>query len=383
MPNKLSDHLFDFASGGIDINVFLDNTSDAVLVLDDAWSYVYVNHAAEMLLRRRGDQLLGKHHLEEFPSLRGTPAEVELAGVFELRRPARYEQFISPLYAWHSVLAMPAQGRVVLFCRDITDRVRSLREEAVREGLRAIFEHIPAAVTLTRGPEHRIDLQNKHSRQIVGGENMEGKTVRNALPEAAEQGFVELLDRVYTTGKPFTGKELPLTLKRGIANVPEQRFFDLTYQPIFETDGKATGILHLGHDVTERIQERKQLAQMAAERYAILRQLDEGVILTDPKGKIQFVNETARELHGVTVLDIEIAQYTATYQLLTVEGTPYPPTQLPLARAVLNDEQVRGARWRIRRPDGSIVLVEGNARPILGEDGLKLGCVLTMHAVVE
>lgn len=238
-------------------------------------------------------------------------------------------------------------------------------------------------MTLTRGPEHRIDLQNKHSRQVVGGENMEGKTVRNALPEAAEQGFVELLDRVYTTGKPFTGKELPLTLKRGIANAPEQRFFDLTYQPIFETDGKATGILHLGHDVTERIQERKQLAQMAAERYAILRQLDEGVILTDPQGKIQFVNETARELHGVTVLDIEIDEYTATYQLLTVEGTPYPPTQLPLARAVLNDEQVRGARWRIRRPDGSIVLVEGNARPILGEDGVKLGCVLTMHAVAE
>ena len=240
MANKLSDHLFDFASGGIDINVFLDNTSDAVLVLDDAWSYVYVNHAAGMLLRRRGDQLLGKHHLEEFPSLRGTPAEAELASVFELRRPARYEQFIPQLYAWHSVLAMPAQGRVVLFCRDITDRVRALREEAVRAALRAIFEHIPAAVVLTRGPEHRIELLNKHSREILGGENMEGKTVRNALPEAAEQGFVELLDRVYTTGKPFTGKELPLTLKRGIANAPEQRFFDLTYQPIFETDGKAT-----------------------------------------------------------------------------------------------------------------------------------------------
>ena len=383
MANKLSDQLFDLANGGIDINVFLDNTSDAVLVLDDAWYYVYVNHAAGMLLRRREDQLLGKHHLEACPSLRGTPAEAELAAVFELRRPARYEQFIPELYAWHSVLAMPAQGRVVLFCRDITDRVRALREEAVREGLRAVLEHIPAAVTLTRGPEHRIELQNKHSRQIVGGENMEGKTVRNALPEAAEQGFIELLDRVYATGKPFTGKEMPLTLNRGPANAPEQRFFDLTYQPIFETDGKATGILHLGHDVTERIQERKKLAQIAADRYAILRQLDEGVILTDPQGKIQFVNETARELHGVTVLDIEVDQYTTTYQLLTVEGTPYPPTELPLARAVLNNEHVRGARWRIRRPDESIVLVEGNARPILGEDRQKLGCVLTMHAVAE
>jgi PAS domain-containing protein len=381
MATHSFEHLFDLASGGIDIKVFLDHTSDAVLVLDDTWSYVYVNHAAEVLLRRRCDQLLGRHHLEEFPSLRGTPAETELASVFELLRPARYEQFIPQLYAWHRVLAMPTQGRVVLFCRDITDRVRALREDAVREGLRAIFEHLPAAVTLTRGPEHRIDLQNENSRQIVRGENMEGKLVRNALPEAAEQGFIELLDRVYATGESFTGKELPLTLERGIANTPEQRFFDLTYQPIFETDGKVAGILHLGHDVTERLRERQQLAQMAAERYAILRQLDEGVILTDPKGQIQFVNETARELHGVAVLDVEVDQYTATYQLQTVEGTPYPPTELPLARAVLNGEQVRGARWRILRPDGSIVLVEGNARPILGEEGLRLGCVLTLHAV--
>lgn len=382
MTNESTDKLFDFASGGIDVNIFLDNTSDAILVLDENWCYLYVNHAAESLLRCNRNQLVGQNHFTKFPSLRDTPAQTELETVLKLRRPARFEQFIPQLYAWHRVLAVPAQGRVVLFCRDITDRVRALREDAVREGLRAIFEHIPAAITLTRGREHRIDLQNEQSRNLVGGQNVEGKTVANALPEAAEQGFIDLLDRVYASGEVFVGKEMALTLKNGVANKSEERFFDLTYQPVFETDGKVSGILHLGQDVTERLQERQQLTRMASERYAILRQLDEGVIVTDPNGQIQFVNETARELHGVAVLNVSVEGYSAAYQLLTEAGLAYPPNELPLSRAVLHDEHVRRARWRILRPDGSNVLVEGNARPIYDEMGVKLGCVLTLHSLL-
>lgn len=237
-----------------------------MLILDEAWCYLYVNRAAELLLRRNRDQLLGRNHFTEFPSLRDTPAQTELENALELRQPAHFEQFIPQLYAWHHVLAVPAQGRMVLFCRDITNRVRALREDAVRAGLRAIFEHIPAAVTLTRGREHRIDLQNERSRKLVGGQNVEGRTVANALPEAGEQGFIELLDRVYASGEAFVGKELALTLKHGVADTLEERFFDLTYQPVFETDGKVSGILHLGVDVTERRQERQQLAQIAVER---------------------------------------------------------------------------------------------------------------------
>ncbi len=119
---------------------------------------------------------------------------------------------------------------------------------------------------------------------------------------------------------------------------------------------------------------------MAAERYAILRQLDEGVILTAPDGEIRFVNDAARELHGLAVLDVAVEQYSVAYQLLTEAGEPYPPAELPLARAVLYGEHVSRARWRIVRPDGSNVLVEGSARPVLGERGQKIACVLTMHA---
>jgi PAS domain S-box-containing protein len=117
---------------------------------------------------------------------------------------------------------------------------------------------------------------------------------------------------------------------------------------------------------------------MAAERDAILQQLSEGVIVTDAEGRITFVNEAASRLHRVAQLDVLPEGYTETYHLYTVDGKPYPATELPLSRAVLQDEIVTKARWRIQRYDGTEVLVEGNAQPIYDEQNRKIAAVLTL-----
>ena len=210
---------------------------------------------------------------------------------------------------------------------------------------------------------------------------MEGYTLKNAMPETQAQGFIAVLDKVYASGQVFIGQDMPLSYDRDGSGTQYPGFYDLTYQPIFDTDGKVSGILHMGVDVSERLREKNLLARFAAERDATLMQLSEGVILTDASGRITFVNDMARTLHGVAVLDVQVEQYASAYQLLTVEGDPYPAAELPLARAVLYGESVVKARWQIRRPDGSIVLVEGSAHPVLSEQQQKIACVLTLRQV--
>jgi PAS domain S-box-containing protein len=118
---------------------------------------------------------------------------------------------------------------------------------------------------------------------------------------------------------------------------------------------------------------------LVVEHAAVLNQLAEGVIVTDRAGRIVFVNATAARLHGVACLEVAPEAYSETYHLYTEEGQPYPSTELPLARAVLRGEAVTEARCRIRRPDGTEVLVMGSARPVLGPDGARTGAVLTLH----
>ena len=112
---------------------------------------------------------------------------------------------------------------------------------------------------------------------------------------------------------------------------------------------------------------------------AILAQLAEGVIVTDAAGKITLVNKAASEIHGVARLDVEPDAYSTTYRLFTEDGQPYPPLDLPLARAVMHGQTVRDARWRVQRLDGTEVLAIGNAQPLLGLDGTRIGAVLTVR----
>ena len=111
---------------------------------------------------------------------------------------------------------------------------------------------------------------------------------------------------------------------------------------------------------------------------AILAQLAEGVIVTDATGRITLVNVAAAAIHGVSRLDVEPDAYSETYHLFTEDGEPYPPHDLPLARAV-RGETVREARWRIRRPDGAEVIAVGSAQPLRGHDGGAIGAVLTLR----
>lgn len=277
------------------------------------------------------------------------------------------------------MFAVPLGDDLVLYCRDITDRMRLMQEEAVREGIRKVLENVPLAITITRGADHRIEVQNKRSRQLVSGRNVEGMLLKNALPETLQQGFIAVLDEVYKSGSPFAGTEMPLVYDSDNSGVLHHSFFDITYQPIFDTNGRVDGILHVGVDVTERIAEKNLLSRLVAERDATLRQLSEGVILTDAIGKITFVNDMARAMHGVALLDVEVDDYSTSYQLFTLDGELYPSAELPLARAVLHNEFVLNSRWKIRRPDGTTITVEGNAQPIFDDKQEKIACILVIR----
>lgn len=143
-------------------------------------------------------------------------------------------------------------------------------------------------------------------------------------------------------------------------------------------------------DITERVRDRQQLQQigaanaaLAAERAAILAQLAEGVIVTDAAGAITFVNDAAQRIHGISRLGVSPDDYSEQYRLFTEDGRPFPTDELPLTLAVTKGASIEQTPWRIRRPDGSEVHAVGSARPILNDDGVQTGAVLTVRDDTE
>jgi signal transduction histidine kinase len=116
---------------------------------------------------------------------------------------------------------------------------------------------------------------------------------------------------------------------------------------------------------------------------AVLEQMADGVIITDATGRLRRVNPAAARMHGRAVTDVWPADWSRCYDLLRVDGAPYPPEELPLARALLRGEVVEGEEWIVRRPDATLVRLLGSAAPLRDVHGRPIGGVLVMRDITE
>lgn len=138
------------------------------------------------------------------------------------------------------------------------------------EQLLHLFEQAPSFMAVVHGPTHVFEMANHAYLQLVGHRDVVGMPVREALPEVEGQGFFELLDNVYETGKPFVGRGLRIDLQREQAGPVEARFVNFVYQPILNRDGEVYGIFAEGSDVTELFVAQEALA----EKISILEKLE-------------------------------------------------------------------------------------------------------------
>jgi two-component system sensor kinase FixL len=138
----------------------------------------------------------------------------------------------------------------------------SLRRE--RDELFAIYNDAPGFIARTEGRDHRFVFANRAYERLVGRQIDKGMTVAAALPEAAEQGFVALLDRVFETGEPFVGANMPIRLRRG-SDEHEIRYITFVYQPVRDVDGYIVGLFSEGHDVTEQQEAADKVAELQNE----------------------------------------------------------------------------------------------------------------------
>ena len=144
-------------------------------------------------------------------------------------------------------------GGVLVVCTETTEQVLSERRMKEAEARwRSLFDQSLGFLAILGGPEHRFELANPGYFRLVGGRALIGKTLGEALPEIPSQGFLELLDEVYRTGRPHNGDATPIHLV-GPGGEPQTAYVDFVYQPIRDDAGAVTGILVAGYDVTTRV----------------------------------------------------------------------------------------------------------------------------------
>lgn len=145
-------------------------------------------------------------------------------------------------------------------CTETTEIVLAARRGAEeRSRLARLFEQAPGFMALLQGPEHRFEFTNPAYQRLIGHRNLIGKTLAEALPEAAAQGYLDLLDRVYRTGKAFTSAGAKYEMLPSPGGPRSEHYLDFVYQPVTDAQGRVTGIFVEGYDVTERVMAQSAL----------------------------------------------------------------------------------------------------------------------------
>lgn len=192
---------------------------------------------------------------------------------------------------------------------ETTASVIAAREHRAEvERLREYFQHAPGAVALLRGAEHVFEMVNPAYQKLIGNRDVIGKPVAVALPEVINQGFLELLDRVYRSAQPHAARDMEVNLQRSADSAPEPRVLDFVYQPVKDARGAATGIFVQATDVTERKaaeRQREQALRREREATALLDAMfasaPVGLAFVDRELRFRRLNARLAEINGLPV----------------------------------------------------------------------------------
>jgi signal transduction histidine kinase len=160
----------------------------------------------------------------------------------------------------------------LVVCTETTASVvarQQMRKETER--LADLFQQAPAFFAVLSGPDFVFELINPPYQELIGQRSVLGKSLRQAVPESEEQGFIALLQEVYRTGEPHIGRGTPIQLARSAAQPMEMRYLDFVYQPRRDADGTISGVIVLGVDVTES--KRTEQVLLQTEKLAVVGRL--------------------------------------------------------------------------------------------------------------
>ncbi|MBL3655266.1 PAS domain-containing protein [Fulvivirga sediminis] len=171
-----------------------------------------------------------------------------------------------------------------------------------------VLMHSPTFTAVLSGPDHVIEMANDLYMLTVGPERqIVGKSVKEAFPELESQGFIDLLDEVYTTGKPFIGNELGVDLLREPGKATVKVYVNFIYYPQRNDQGDIIGIVVHGIDITDHVLSRKKLEESRQTLQNLITNIPGGVYrynYSDPWNFV-FVSHGMKSICEYDMMDLE------------------------------------------------------------------------------
>ncbi|HEX2019525.1 MAG TPA: HWE histidine kinase domain-containing protein [Aurantimonas sp.] len=155
--------------------------------------------------------------------------------------------------------AIPGEMALLRHAQEVEEAYQEKVSEAAE--FRRLFRQAPGMIAVLEGPDHVFTFGNDSYVRFIGGRDLIGLPIRQVLPDIDGQGFFEMLDDVYATGRAASGEGVRLMLHRDPETEPVETYLDFSYTAIRDAEGRINGVFVQATDRTESVRaaERQRL----------------------------------------------------------------------------------------------------------------------------
>jgi PAS domain S-box-containing protein len=273
----------------------LESISDGFFAVDKAWRFTYINQAAEHLLNRSSDDLVGKTMWEEYPGL----LESEFGRIYretmDDRRVGAMTAFYPDHDRWYEARSYPARQGITVYFRNVTAQVQG--EAALRqseEQLRLATESANLGLWYWNVQEDTLEW-TPQCKALFG------------LPADIEMTYDLFLNALHPDDRHRTHETVLQCLQSRIPYDIEYRtqWPDGTLRWIaakgnctYDAAGQPIRMMGITIDITDR----KQIEAELWQKNAILKVINDStptpIYVKDREGRIIFANPATLEVLG-------------------------------------------------------------------------------------
>lgn len=177
-------------------------------------------------------------------------------------------------------------------------KIASTRKR-IEQQLKNLFSQAPTGIYVLRGPQFVVEIANAKVLDIWGKKASEivGKPIFEAMPEAAGQGFEQMMEDVYHNGVPCLINEIPLVLLR--RGEMETVYLKFVFEPLRDENEVITGIIGIADEITDMVKARKKVEESEQRFRNLAETLPQLVWVTDEKGHQIYVSSRWKEYTGI------------------------------------------------------------------------------------
>ena len=228
--------------------------------------------------------------------------------------------------------------------------------------LRAVIDNIPDLI-YAKDVEGRFLFRNAPWLRLMGvssADEVVGKTDFDFYPPALAEHYTADDQQVIASGQPLINRE-EITVDKGGST----RWLLTTKVPLLDTEGKVTGLVGIGRDITERKRAEDDLRFQAQ----LLNTVGQAVIATNLDNQVVYWNRFAETLYGWS------ADEAVGRNIVEITPTDTSREQAAEIMARLQSGENWSGEFIVQRKDGTTFPALVTDTPIVDEKGAQIGVI--------